>query len=348
MKSESLIENKSTQAPLTISKEIKKNILNPAETAALKLQSIFRGYSARKKFRLKHISEEKRDCYEAFFIGNDPVIKGLHLHTPKNTSKPIAVIGTSVIRSVEIALQVRNPHVPKVIIVDNSRQVIQLWSNLRHFSSLCHDSKEFLTKLPKFLSQNSTLYRYFDPDKTDLGSDYPTQDIQRYFEILFKNYGSMVLKVISSTTLIAQNWEDETIFEKIKNVLSYLDIKEIYIYPSNILSFADEQKKPAILENIYKLNPKLAIHTDHCENHGIPENVFLLTENQPDKVREKLTEEEEEEEEEEKENIEDSVSNSHSIVIGKDVFRVTPKVFKEWLEYQMSLTHPSSRASSQT
>ncbi len=268
------------------------------ETAILKTQSIFRGASVRKKYKIENLSDEKKTDYDAFFVGNDLVIDDLKHYQQKEPSR-FALIGTSVLGSVRNALSLlahqsyndekkANQNIPKLIIIDNSRKVEQLWRNLQKFATEHPDPKKFLENLADFLSKNSKLYRNCDGYTFSSLAEYHTQNIPAYFAELFKTYGSIVLKVISSATFICQRWEDEKTFEKLKNVLTYLGIEEIYVYPSNIASSASSENIDVILNNIFKLRPKLSIHTGSPSLNGCPQRFFLLTENNPQQAKAKL------------------------------------------------------------
>lgn len=71
--------------------------------------------------------------------------------------------------------------------------------------------------------------------------------------------------IIIHTSFISQSWADESTFTKVKNILDFLKIENVYTYPSNIAGFLENDKLcDQVLNNIKKINPKLAIHTNYC------------------------------------------------------------------------------------
>lgn len=275
------------------------------EQSTLKIQSFFRGYRARKNHGFKLLPDEKRQQYKAFVVGNDPVFTGINrLVKEEKELNPFAVVGTSVLRGLDIAMEIRkgkfsydektsNSGLPKLIIVDNSREVNAFWRNLRKFVSQQNsDQKQFLENLPVFLKENEKLYRKVADNALENEEvTYPNQNIVLYFENLLKSYGSDVLRVISSTTILAQDWKDTKFFNKLKNVLDYLQIKDVYIYPSNIASYTTSfEDRQTVLQNVDIFKPKLSIYSDLSFSYEMPRNYLITNKSNPKKVAKWLEE----------------------------------------------------------
>mgnify|MGYP001208416521 FL=1 len=107
------------------------------------LQSFIRGYSTRKKYGIKHLPNSDLQDYKLFIKGNDPVISGLPKHP---ADEHIALIGTSGMRSLELACQLSDG-VPKLIILDNSKQVTDFWRMARDIMVNSDNQFSFLLQL---------------------------------------------------------------------------------------------------------------------------------------------------------------------------------------------------------
>ncbi len=196
----------------------------------------------------------------------------------------IALIATSGFRAISLACQLGNTrNTPKIILIDNSKNVYKFWYAFREFTRN-HPSKElFFENLPSFLKSNTHLCRQINlSDIYNVGLrtvQYPNQDITAYFNEMIKEYSyEHVRNIINHTTLIKQSWFDTATLAKIKNILNYLNINKIYVYPSNILSMTwNPLDRYLLLDNIKELSPVLSIHTDFCDVHEMPEKVSLYT-----------------------------------------------------------------------
>lgn len=240
-------------------------------SAASKIQSAVRGFLARKNYRISQLPEKDKVSYKVLITGNDPVIEGLPQHAKE---EQIALIGTSGMRSLEIACQLSSG-TPKLIIIDNSKQVTEFWRKAREL--ICKaDSKE---------SYLSSLSYYVEISKCDR-QGLKVEEF-KYLEELFETYGfDRLKKIISSVTVLTQSWADKDTLFKVKNILALTNIKTIYAYPSNIVAYIHEEGKiesaQDVLKNIEILNPNLAIHTDFvC---GRPENVIITENHNPSYV----------------------------------------------------------------
>ena len=254
------------------------------QAAAILIQKRFRTFNAQKKYKITHLKPTEQESYQALVVGNDPVIDKLDKYKQEHDDKhTIAVVGTSVLRSIEIGLELSNSSkLPKIIIIDNSKEVTALWDKLRAFSTTYPNKSDFFKFLPRFLSDNIDLYRDLKEEEAPKGARAPSQDIMVYLQGLSKKYGfANLVKAITATTVIKQNWQNRSTFQKLKASLDQLGISKIYVYPSNIVSYVDDDgDKRAILENISLLDPQLIIHTD--DEKGYPEKVFLLEDSKPD------------------------------------------------------------------
>jgi len=256
------------------------------ERAATSIQSFWRGHSARKKFAVSQLTPTKMTSYKTFLVGNDPKITGLDGHVSTDGQK-IALIGTSGLRSLALACQLGNRQtIPKLIIVDNSLQVIKFWRNLRKMvteDSFQHKD-EFLSKFLGFLVQNKTLFRSFRGHRfSQLNTpllEYENQDPVSFLEDLIVKFGLLyVCKTIANSVIIARSWTDEELFLSLKNILRFNQINNSYIYSSNIPFYLEEPELANFFKNIEAIVPKLSIITSRCcPLHHLPESYILTAE----------------------------------------------------------------------
>lgn len=266
---------------------------NKDNLAAITIQKNMRGFLAKKKYGIKPLKERELENYLVFPVGNDPKMPP-SLDKYNEPNEEIGFIGTSGMRSLSLACKLGNPkHPPKIIIVDNSKEVYEFWDAMRKFVK--EDKKAgtadlFLANLPRFLILHRNLYRHIPDDAfaQDVapGVTYLNQNIATYFKALINKHGyGYVRSVILHTSLIKQSWAEPTVFVKLKNILRHQGINKIYMYPSNIVACIDDPKiRAQVLDNILKTNPLLSIHTDLCGIHGHPEKVFLFENNDPKQV----------------------------------------------------------------
>lgn len=277
-------QNKASISVENVSLEAKE------KTAAVTIQKNFRGFLARKKYGIQHLKQSQQESYRTFVVGNDPIMPTAldNYHEPNDK---IALIATSGMRAVSLACKIGNPkNTPKIILIDNSIEVNSFWHAMREFMQ---DEKKaatqalFLQNLPLFLDAHRRLYRKLAHDSLSSvaapGVKYLNQDISVYFKALIRKYGYEYIRaVILHAALIKQSWVEPNVLVKVKNILNRLGIHKIYMYPSNIASYIDDENmRDQFLENIAKIQPVLSIHTDHCDVHCHPEKVYLFENNDP-------------------------------------------------------------------
>jgi hypothetical protein len=243
--------------------------------AATIIQSSFRGFLARKRHAITQIPNQNREFYSVLIYGNDPLLEGLPLHSKEER---IALIGTSGMRSADIACQLSSG-ITKLIIIDNSDQVIAFWHAARALIKKTSTTDLFLSELGEYVTASKCNRRGL----TKIEFSYLNQ--------LFDQYGFHKLqKIIGGVTVIAQSWADRDVMIKVKNCLTFLGIKTIYAYPSNIIAHlrAEGQRSNAnqVIDNIELLNPALAIHTDLVAEK--PERVFITADHSFASVSENL------------------------------------------------------------
>lgn len=239
-----------------------------ANLSAKKIQTNTRRFFAQKKYGIKQISVANREDYKVFIRGNDPQIT---LQPHSQPDEHIALVATSGMRSIELACQLDTNRI-KLIILDNSKQVIAFWQKAKEILSFADTKEIFLIHL----------YDYISTTNCDKGSSRERN--MQYLEDLFKKYGFDKIKmIINSSSVIAQSWSDTDIINKIKNILKYQNINAIYAYPSNIVAYLynklEINNSKMVLENIALLNPIAAIHTDM---QGLyPANVIITDNHSP-------------------------------------------------------------------
>jgi tetratricopeptide (TPR) repeat protein len=270
---------------------------NSSEKKITELQSMIRGSQIRERYQINQLENNELENYPTFVVGNDPEMPK-ELESFAEPNDKIALVATSGMRAVSLACMLGNPQqLPKIILIDNSLHVTAFWQAMRRFMQ--YDSKtsseqDFIQNLPLFLQDHDLLYRKLSPDvyEKDCTDEikYLPQDIKGFFQGLISKHGYSYIKaVILHASVIKQSWSDLDTFIKIKNIASYLGINKIFTYPSNIIgSSQDAEKKNQILNNIASISPILSIHTDACLLHRQPEQVLLITNQDPSVVWSKL------------------------------------------------------------
>ncbi|KTD55378.1 IQ calmodulin-binding motif-containing protein [Legionella quateirensis] len=245
------------------------------EAAAVKIQTAYRGFFSRKSYAITQIASQYLKPFNVLIKGNDPEITDLPHHTSK---EQIALVAISGMRSVEIACQLSSGF-PKLIIIDNSKYVVDFWRKARDLMNHSECEEHFLAELD----------RYIETSKCNR-SGLKSKEFD-YLKQLFNSYGFKKLqRVIGGTTVIAQSWVDRDVMIKVKNILKFIGVDVIYAYPSNIVSYlrseGERSNSNQVLDNIQLLNPALAIHTDLVS--GKPKHVFKIEDHTPTSVGEQL------------------------------------------------------------
>lgn len=240
---------------------------------------------------IKQLDEKSLADHRMHVIGNDPIITGHNKY--KSAKGKIALIGVGGMRNLQLACELGNKRaIPEVFIIDNSRQVITFWFNIKDLFSRCLTEEDFNKGLLIFLAQNEILYRNLSDckafDKTVL-AQYPKQNIPDFFKNLFSQYGYLyVRQIVLGAILIKQNWEEPQTFIQIKKILDHLHIpkESRFVYASNVASYmwlAKQNRTAAnkILDNIAILNPKLAIHSNFHPDK-LPTSIYLIDDKSQD------------------------------------------------------------------
>ena len=191
-------------------------------------------------------------------------------------------------RSLALAGQLYQPptrgtFIPKIVIIDNSMLVCNFWRLIRHFAETYRDRDSFLINLPSLLSNNALLHN------TSMSEFNQVMNVVQYFDKLFIKHGfALVRSMIMSTCVLAQSWGDRRTFVVLKNLFSQQPVSHIFMYPSNIVAYCYDSSatQDAVLQNIALVAPKLSVHTDLIQ--GRPENVYLITDHTPAKVKQQL------------------------------------------------------------
>lgn len=262
-----------------------KTTLSKEEMKHPKSYAFIRRYLTQRKFKIKPLPDKMLTDHKTSVIGNDPEIKHLDKYESKDSNKPI-IIGTSGMRSILIACKIGNKKnkkiIPQIILVDNSLNVITFWKELKKFTqcSKINNSKSFIDGFPEFIMKHQEHIYYEDL------MDQTKDAIINFVKNLLTSYEFEYVKsIILNTTIIAQSWADTVTFNKIKNIIQYIQSKDTYAYPSNIYVCTEDTKSSqSILNNIAKINPKLCIQTDIDLLGHHPKSVYLFEEHDPNHV----------------------------------------------------------------
>lgn len=258
------------------------------------IQSFWRSFHTQKKYSIAQTSTNDLKDYNTFLIGNDPKIKNIKQFKP--TCGKIALIGTSGLRSLGLICKLGNQEkTPKLIIIDNSHQVIVFWRKLKQLvcNNRFEEPGEFYEEFEIFLLENIDLYRNFHDDAlmylNTKGVVYENQNPRIYIRDLVEKYGlNYVVNIIKHCSIIAQSWADENTFYPLKNILDLIGIDKLFLYPSNIAHCLGRKNARPLLHNLEILSPDLSIVTDLCLLRLRPKNVMFLTENKAESLEKEI------------------------------------------------------------
>src|SRR3990167_7297769 len=132
-----MFRNKPDRASSSVTSSSQTHQLNVNSTSqAITIQKHIRGFLARKKYALHPLQEAQKKDYPVFVVGNDPVMPD-ELAQYQEPHNQIALIATSGMRVVSIACQLSNARqAPKIILVDNSKQVCEFLRKIRYFITM--------------------------------------------------------------------------------------------------------------------------------------------------------------------------------------------------------------------
>lgn len=270
--------------------------------AAITLQAFFRGHSTRKKFVI--IATKAPTKYGAFLTSNDPKIDDKELEKYKAKEGPVALVGTSCLRSVELICRLgvkskitsdEKTHLtksafvptPKLFIVDNSEKVQLFWKKFKKFSNK-HNSRElFIQHLLSFFEGILS-----EVTEIELCGPYAPMLVPKLSCELIKkmidDYGFDYLRsIIINTTFVLKSWEDESTFYKLRNLFDIPPRTDnVYVYCSDI-SFMPDVDGNKILQSAHILKPKVSIHSDLID--GQPECIYLCDDSTPERVKKIIT-----------------------------------------------------------
>lgn len=269
-------------------KEHSEEVLNAQY--ALVCQKIFKGNQVRKLFKMNKLKTLNDYLVLA---GNDPEITGLEKFHEKE--EKIAIIATGGLRCLSIAatLGKDNKKIPKIILIDNLINVVNLWKIFKDFmeNDKLTDTKE------KFWENFKVFEEKLKIGKSSLKSalwpglkfyDPQIQDFRKNMIKLFsENDYNFLRKIVKHVSVIPQDWQDEETFIKINNILKHNNVNKLFICPSNIVGYMEGSNvRLKILNNITKLNPTLSIHTDFV--NGEQKNFYFFSAEESKKPEEIL------------------------------------------------------------
>lgn len=257
----------------------KRKMVAIRHDAALKLQTFFRRWRAQKLYHVPQLSIEQSTEFETNVMGNDPDFPRLHRHQVHN--ERIAVIGTSGLRSIHIACTLSDLTIlPKLIIIDNSSNVIAFWRSLRQFVTNYDDGEALF--FDHLAGHIETIENHCDEN----GSS----DVHLGLRALISMFGfDVVIALIKQTTILLQDWENPIVLAKLKNILQHHGINKTYIYPSNIVAYMeDTATRDQLLINIQEFNPTLALHTNLDLDTLMPSKAYVFRTHQKEYVEQIL------------------------------------------------------------
>ncbi len=266
--------------------------------AAVKIQQAYRRHTNQKKFGFKQLNfnltrftgewarNSQKFNFTIFATGNDPELTNLASHRAPNNGQ-IAIVGTSGLRILSIACELNmNARIPKVIIIDNEKDVYLFWNSIRYLAAISTSDIAFLKNIQEHFKNDKKIHVGSTKIKSNqIDNGNPKIFLEKLINKFSFNY---VKSIILATAVIKQSWADAKTVTSIGNILKHEGIEIVYAYLSNIISCVSSANRTTILENIARLNPVMAIHTDLCPTHHVPKKVYYVTDHRPGAVMQQI------------------------------------------------------------
>ena len=239
------------------------------EKMAIKIQRNIR----RQLQGLHQLKQDSLCDYTPFLIGNDLPLTRQDL-ADYVIDRNFLLVGTSVFRSVDLGCKLAKSETvfPKIIIIDNSKDVLFAWENLKFFfgNSELTDADEFVNDDTDGLLE----YILKNMHETVRGAN-----VVNYFKNFFKQHSlDYVKKIVMATSVIAQDWGDVDTFMKIRKIYAG---RPIVAYSSNIVQFVSPEVQVKVLASIDALKPSCSICSDLHPVKKRPTRSYLIRDSSP-------------------------------------------------------------------
>lgn len=245
--------------------------------AAIKIQALVRGMQAKARYHIRALAKERMTDYHLMPLGNDP--KTMKFSKEAGETTPFALVATSGLRAIELACQVKgdNPSTPKLYIVDNSKNIHDLWQAVKHVFTYLRNAIDIEIALQQTVYELPIYQRTFRDWECTSTSPDKLLNLGKFLKTLFDKYSfATVKRIINNTALIRGDWTNTATFHKIKRICDRIGIDRIYAYPSNIGPCLDTKADTdRLLDSIEALKPTKTLHTNLCPFHGKPEKSFV-------------------------------------------------------------------------
>lgn len=232
------------------------------------------GLITKKRYRINPV--KNLSLYRCLPLGNDPAGMGFdYPQRSESKSQPIAVIGTSGLRVVELALDLQKNTLryPKIYLVDSSQSVHVFWEKIRDAVQQSNNFEHLRLLIMDNVYSSVPMSIYLSLTR---GMSLPKElDVIHYVKGLCDRYGFDNMKrVIQGVVLIRGDWRDRFLFNKLRNITAAIGLTDRYVYASNITACISPCCAYDVINNINQLCPIQTIHTDLCDVHHMPERVF--------------------------------------------------------------------------
>lgn len=246
--------------------------------------------------RLPALSPAQQTDGRSYLVGTDPVIEEQYFLPYQRAGQRSILLATSTFRPLLLACQLSKNAPPAITcLIDNSKVVLQLMSDVKEMIGQHDNAMDFLNALYAYIKKaGHPWYPIKYVGRLDKRIKYHEQNYMYFFVHLFQQYGfDFVKEVLNNIILLAQSWESEATFNQIKSLLDHHQVprQDVFMYVSDIVT---ARMRPSnadrVLRNIQHVNPALAIHTSICFFHMISEEVFYVEDhNNPKSLKKKLT-----------------------------------------------------------
>lgn len=180
-------------------------------------------------------------------------------------------VGTSFLRSLLLCLQIATNNIdpttvfPRLLVIDRNHFIITCWEILKtnleeilggNFQKIFSLVTSHLADHP---NQN-TQYLRFSPAALN---QYIANEITTILLAIRSFDFRLVKAILDHSIIICGDWENTEIFKKIRGLCDKIQLKNIVLYPSNIVEcfFEKPASQSVILRNMQLLLPTLSIHT---------------------------------------------------------------------------------------